>query len=486
MLLPFFIFLYPATNNCIFSAPKNLEPSKMAATSNHEEFSSRWGFILAAMGSAVGLGNIWRFTFMAGENGGGAFVLLYFIFIICFGVPGVIAMIVIGRRGGQSPVASTRTLALAEGKSANWKYLGWITLSVAFLALTFFSVIAGFVLDYLVKSISGAFAGITPQESIQMFTEVKNGVIGMMSWHGVFMLLTIIIVSRGIRDGVEKTVKLMMPALFLILLILVMYAAITADFASALRFMFLPDFSKIDKDIVLLALGQAFFSLSVGGGGIIAYGAYLQKTASIPHTSLAIASANVSVDMLAGLAIFPIVFAYGLEPASGPGLMFETLPVAFGQMPGGRFFGSLFLILVLFAALSTSISMLQSVVSRLVEHKGASRPMMTALAGGLAWIIGLGSVFSFNIWSDFTPLSFIDLLSNATIFRIIDFFVVNNLIMISAFFMTIFVGWIMSEQATRDELGLGNGLVYRSWRFIMRYLAPLAIVVITLMTFINY
>ncbi len=458
----------------------------MTTTSGREQFSSRWGFVLAAMGSAVGLGNIWRFPFMAGENGGGAFIFLYFVFIVCFGLPALIAMIVIGRRGGKSPVGSTQALALAEGKSANWRYLGWISLAVAFLALTFFSVVAGWVLAYLVKSLSGEFTGITPQASVQMFADVQSGVIGMASWHGVFMIFTMLIVARGVRNGVERTVKFMMPALFLILLTLVIYAAVTADFTAALAFMFLPDFSKISQHVVLLALGQAFFSLSVGGGGIIAYGSYLDKQASIPRTALVIASANVTVDLLAGLAIFPIVFAYGLEAAAGPGLIFETLPVAFGQMTGGVFFGTLFFLLVLFAALSTSISMLESVVSRLVERDGASRPLMTMIAGGLAWVIGLGSVFSFNIWSDFTPLSSIALLRDATIFRIIDFFVVNNLILFSAFLITIFVGWVMSEQATREELGLGNGFVFRGWRFIMRYLAPAAISLIGLITFINY
>lgn len=457
----------------------------MTTAAAHEQFSTKWGFVFAAIGSAVGLGNIWRFPFIAGENGGGAFILLYFIFIVSFGLPAVIAMIVIGRRGGQSPVGSTRTLALAEGRSANWHYLGWITLAVAYLALTFFSVVAGWVLIYLLKSASGAFTGITPAESLQIFADVKGNVGGMMFWHGVFMAITIFIVGRGIRDGVEKAVKFMMPALFVILVVLVGYAAVTAEFARAAQFMFSPDFSKINQNVVLLALGQAFFSLSVGGGGIIAYGAYLTKTASIPRTALMVACANVSVDMLAGLAIFPIVFAYGLEAAAGPGLIFETLPIAFGQMPGGRFFGTLFFILVFFAALSTSISMLASVVSRLVEHKGSSRPMMTVLAGGLAWIIGLGSVFSFNIWSEFRPLGFIELFRDATIFRIIDFFTVNVLVMISAFLITVFVGWVMSEQATREELAIGNGLVYRAWRFIMRYLAPIAIAVIFVIGFLN-
>jgi NSS family neurotransmitter:Na+ symporter len=190
--------------------------------------------------------------------------------------------------------------------------------------------------------------------------------------------------------------------------------------------------------------------------------------------------------MLAGLAIFPIVFAYSLEPAAGPGLLFETLPVAFGQMPGGGLFGTLFLVLVLFAALSTSISMLESAVSRLVERKDASRSKMTLFAGGLAWLIGLGSVFSHNVWSEFKPLGFIDLLADATIFRIIDFFVVNNLILLSAFLIAIFTGWVISESATREELGLGNGRSYRTWLFIMRYLAPIAIFVISLMTIIGY
>lgn len=449
-------------------------------------FASRWGFILAAMGSAVGLGNIWRFTFMAGENGGGAFIFFYFLFIIFLGIPCVMAMIVIGRRGGHSPPGSTHALAVAEGRSENWKFLGWIAITIAFLALTFFSVVAGWVLAYLPISLSGAFVGITAEESVQLFDSVQASVLGMTFWHGVFIVITMWIVARGVQNGLEKTVKVMMPALFLILLVLVVYAAIAGDFGAALQFMFVPDFSRVNNDVVLLALGQAFFSLSVGGGGIINYGSYLDKQASIPRSAFAIAGANVSVDMLAGMAIFPIVFAFALEPAAGPGLLFVTLPVALGQMPGGLFIGTLFLLLVLFAALSTSISMLESTVSRLIERPGATRRRMTLLAGGLAWLIGLGSVFSHNIWSDFMPLNFIPMFEGATIFRIIDFFVVNNLILLSAFFITLFVGWVMSTQATQEELGLSNSLGYRSWHFIMRYLAPVAIFLVAAVTILSY
>jgi NSS family neurotransmitter:Na+ symporter len=271
----------------------------------------------------------------------------------------------------------------------------------------------------------------------------------------------------------------------MILFALVIYSVIVGDFSASLNFMFIPNFEKMNDDVVLLALGQAFFSLSVGGGGIIAYGAYLNKSASIPRAALAIAAANVSVDMLAGMAIFPLVFAYSLEPSSGPGLLFEALPVAFGQMPGGIFVGTLFLLLVLFAALSTSISMLESVVSRLIEREGASRKKMALIAGGAIWVIGLGSVFSNNIWSDFTPLSFIPVFEGATIFRIVDYFVVNNLILVSAFFITIFTGWVMSTSSTVDELGIGTGMRYRLWQITMRYFAPIAILLISFMTLIG-
>jgi len=450
------------------------------------KFATRWGFILAAMGSAVGLGNIWRFTFMAGENGGGAFIFFYFLFIIFLGIPCVIAMITIGRRGGHSPAGSTRALALAEGKSEKWKFLGWVAIIVGFLALTFFSVIAGWVLAYLPQSLMGTFVGITAEESVQLFDDIQASPLGMTFWHGIFMVLTMLIVARGVQNGLEKTVKVMMPALFIILLVLVLYGVLAGDISAALRFMFVPDFSRVNNDVVLLALGQAFFSLSVGGGGVMNYGSYLDKQASIPRSAFAIAGANVSVDMLAGLAIFPIVFAFAMEPASGPGLIFVTLPVALGQMPGGQIIGTLFLLLVLFAALSTSISMLESVVSRLVERPGASRKRMTLIAGGVAWFIGLGSVFSHNIWSDFTPLNFIPMFEGSTIFRIIDFFVVNNLILFSAFFITIFVGWEMSKEATREELGMGDSLGYKTWLFIMRFLAPMAIFLVAVVTILSY
>ena len=452
--------------------------------STKEKFATRWGFLFAAIGSAVGLGNIWRFPYIVGESGGGAFVLLYLVFIITLGVPALIAMIMIGRRGRQSPINSTRALAVAEGRSANWKYLGWLTVAAAYLALTFFSVVAGWTLDYMVLTAAGAFDGIDATASPAIFAALKQSAPRMALWHGVFMAFTIAIVARGVRAGVEKAVKLMMPALFLILLVLVVYAAYAGDFAAALSFMFTPDLAKIDSDVVLVAMGQAFFSLSVGGGGIIAYGAYLRRDVSIPRAAVIIATADTAVALLMGLAIFPLVMAYGLEAGSGPGLIFETLPIAFGLMPAGRVFGTLFFILVFFAALSTSISMLESVVSWLEEKKKLTRPALAAAAGGLAWMVGLGSVLSFNIWSGFKPLAMFETFQNTVIFGLLEYFTANIALPAAACLIAIFAGWIMSRHATTDELALGDGPVYRGWRLVMRWLAPGALIVIFVAKFL--
>lgn len=448
------------------------------------QFATRWGFLLAVIGSAVGLGNIWRFPYIAGENGGGAFVLLYLAFIVILGVPALIAMIVIGRRGRQSPINSTQALAIAEGRSENWKYLGWLAVIAAYIALTFFSVVAGWTMDFVVMTASGSFENITSEASQEIFAAVKSDPLRMTMWHGLFMLITIVIVARGVRAGVEKAVKFMMPSLFVILLVLVAYAAVAADFAGGLRFMFAPDFSQLNADSVLQAMGQAFFSLSVGGGGIIAYGAYMDQKASIMHSAVIIAVADTAVALLMGLAIFPLVITYGLEMEAGPGLIFETLPIAFGQMPGGRLFGTLFFVLVFFAALSTSISMLESLVSWLVEQKGRNRVRMAALAGGIAWIIGLASAFSFNIWSGFKPLSMFETFESSTIFRLLEYMTANVALPISAFLIAIFVGWVMSRKSTLDELGIADGPVYRGWLFIMRYLAPAALAIIFLAKFL--
>jgi len=394
--------------------------------------------------------------------------------------------LLVGRRGAGGPSECFERLAVDSGASPHWHIAGDLGVIASFLILSFYSVVGGWSISYVIDALQNNFSGASSEQTEAIFNHLLADPARLLLWHSVFMLMVAGVVARGISHGIERVLSIIMPVMFLLLLGLVAYAFTLPAFGKTLAFLFQPDFSSLSSKGVLLALGQAFFSLSVGGGGIINYGSYLDKQASIPRSAFAIAGANVSVDMLAGMAIFPIVFAFALEPAAGPGLLFVTLPVALGQMPGGLFIGTLFLLLVLFAALSTSISMLESTVSRLIERPGASRRRMTLIAGGLAWLIGLGSVFSHNIWSDFMPLNFIPMFEGATIFRIIDFFVVNNLILLSAFFITLFVGWVMSTQATQEELGLSNTLGYRSWHFIMRYLAPVAIFLVAAVTILSY
>jgi len=414
----------------------------MAHSSAHESWSSRSAFILAAVGAAVGLGNIWRFPFIAGQNGGGAFVLLYVGFVLLLGIPIITAELAMGRRGKQSPVVTMSNLAREENRSQGWQLIGWLSIVIPLLGLTLAS----------------------PWR--------------MIFWHSVFIILTVFVVARGVRKGLERSVKIMMPALFLILLFMVGYAMFAADFKAGLDFLFTPDFSKLTLPIVLMALGQALFSLAVGVGAMITYGAYLPKNISLPWAGAIIGIVDTLVAILAGLAIFPLVLGYGLDPGEGPGLIFVTLPVAFGQMPGGTIVGTLFFILLTFAALSSSIGMLEPAVSWLVEHRGVKRPVMAVSAGFTAWLVGLAIAFSFNIWGHFRPLGRFEFFAEKTIFDVMDFFVANIMLPLNALLIAVFAGWMMSRNSTLEELGWTEGPRYAYWRFILRYVAPVAFGVI--------
>jgi NSS family neurotransmitter:Na+ symporter len=300
----------------------------------------------------------------------------------------------------------------------------------------------------------------------------------MFFWHSIYIGLTIFVVARGVRKGLERSVKIMMPALFVILLFMVGYAMVTADFKAGLEFLFAPDFSKLTVPIILMALGQSLFSLAVGVGALMTYGAYLPDNISLPWAAAVIGIVDTMVAVLAGLAIFPLVLGYGLDPGEGPGLIFVTLPVAFGQMPGGTMVGCLFFVLLTFAALTSSIGMLEPVVSWLVEHRGFKRWVMALSAGLLAWIVGLAISLSFNLWGDIRPLGMFSFFANKTIFDCVDFFVANIFLPLNAFLIAVFAGWMMSRQSTLEELGLPDGGRYKYWRFILRFAAPVAFVLI--------
>lgn len=438
----------------------------------HGQWSSRWAFILAATGSAVGLGNIWKFPYIAGENGGGAFVLVYLMCLALIGLPVMMSEIMLGRRGRQNPVNALRSLAAEENKHVGWKYLGWSGVVAGFLILSYYSVIAGEALAYVFRAFAGVFEGVTPDGAHHIYTSLTGDPERLLAWHTIFMIITMIVVARGVRGGLEKTVKILMPGLFAILVLLVGYASNTGVyFDQGLAFLFQADFSKLTSEAVLTAMGHAFFTLSLGMGAIMVYGSYLPKNASIIKVSLAIAIADTSVALLAGMAIFPLVFANDLSPAAGPGLIFETLPIAFGHMPAGSFFGGLFFLLLVFAAWSSAISLIEPAVAWLVENKQVSRRRASVLAGFATWLLGLLTVFSFNIGSTWT-------LFGKTMFDLLDYLTANIMLPLGGLLIAVFAGWVMNENSSRDEFNLKPDFIYLTWRFITRFVTPAAITIV--------
>lgn len=453
----------------------------------HGVWASRWVFILAATGSAVGLGNIWKFPYITGEYGGGAFVLVYLFCIAIVGVPIMVAEIALGRRGGLSPIHSMAKLAEKSQVTRRWAGLGYLGATSGFLLLSFYSVIAGWALYYVWKMGSGALEKASPEKVESVFNGLLADPWTLLGCHTLFMVLTMAVVGHGVERGLERAVRVLMPALFVLLLVLFGYGVNSGGFQQGLDFMFAFDFSKLSGEAILVALGHSFFTLSLGLGAIMAYGAYMprevkakgggMKSVSIGSTVLTIAALDTIVALVAGMAIFPVVFANGLEPGTGPGLMFVTLPLAFGQMPGGVIFGCLFFVLVACAAWSSSISLGEPLVAWLVE-KGWSRHKASALIGVAAWTLGIGTVLSFNVWEDAT-------LGGKTFFGILDFTVSNIMLPLGGLLIAIFGGWIMKETQIRKEVAMKNFTLYMVWRASVRIFAPAAVLAIFINTLID-
>lgn len=439
----------------------------------HGEWSSRFAYILATTGSAVGLGNIWKFPYITGDNGGGAFVLVYLACVLAIGIPIMIAETLMGRRGHQNPINTLSTLSKEANAHKNWHYLGWMGVIAGVLILSYYSVIAGWAIAYVFKAI---FSGFSADAALvkTSFDDLTASPVKLLFWHSVFMVATMAVVMRGVRGGLEKAVQLLMPALLALLLILVAYTTITTGkyYFQGLSFLFSPDFTKINSDAVLTAMGHAFFTLGLGMGAIMVYGSYMPKHISIAKTSLYIAGADTIVALLAGIVIFPLVFANGLEPSSGPGLLFQTLPIAFGKMTGGWLFGILFFILLVFAALTSSISLVEPVVAWLVENKGLSRTQASIISGCAIWVLGVSVAFSFNIWSEFT-------IFKKTIFDFLDYITANLMLPIGGFFIAVFAGWVMQEKDVQDELNLPPQY-YKPWKFLICYIAPISVFIVFL------
>lgn len=434
-------------------------------------WTSRSAFLLASVGCAVGLGNLWRFPYIAGENGGGAFVLVYIAFVFILGVPLIMSELAMGRAGGRSAIG-TMTRLVQMGHHPFWKLIGWISILVPVMGLSYYSVIAGWSLEYIIKAGAGQFTNIDAAGSGAIFQEAQDNWQLLVMWFTAFIFATVIVVSLGVKGGLEPAVKIMMPSLFAILILLAVYAMATGNYSEAIRFLINPDFSKLTGEAILMALGQALFSLAIGVGALITYGAYLPDGVSLPRSAVIIAVADTMVALLAGFAIFPIVFQYGLAPGEGPGLIFVTLPIAFGQMPGGLMFGTLFFILLSFAAFTSSIGMLEPIIAWF-EDKGLNRKKMAWVTGCFAWCLGMLSLLSFNVLADVT------IVAGKNFFGVIDYVVANVLLPTNALLIGLFVGWAMSRKLISEQLGFPLGSrKFMLWQISTKYVATVGISIV--------
>lgn len=442
-------------------------------------WGSRWVFILAATGSAVGLGNIWKFPYITGENGGGAFVLIYLACIALIGIPVMMAEVLIGRHGRVSPINAMAAATKEASAPSQWVGLGWMGVLAGLFIMSFYSVVAGWALHYIFQAGSGAFVNSTPAEIGQAFETLLANPKTVLAWHTAFSLLTASIVAMGVTRGLGAVAKYLMPFLFVALFILVGYAYANGDFAAAFHFLFDFRFDKLTKDSVLEALGHAFFTLSLGMGAIMAYGAYMPENTPIGKTIITVGLLDTMVALIAGLAIFPIVFATpAIEPSAGPGLLFVSLPVAFGSMPFGTEFALLFFVLVSVAALSSAVSLIEPGVAWLVEEKKLKRVPATLLLATIAWVIGISCALSFNVLSDFKPW----FLVYKTPFDFFDFITAQVMLPLGGLLIAIFTGWVMTKQMVQNELKAPDSLVFNAWLLVLRFLSPVLIGLVMVIT----
>ncbi len=441
-----------------------------ATTKVHAQWSSRMGFVLAATGSAVGLGNIWKFPYMVGESGGAAFVLVYLICIFLIGLPILVSEWLLGRRGQKNPINTMRDLAAKNNASPAWILVGISGVLGAFLILSFYSVIGGWSLAYIKDSVVNNFSGQNSEGIGAIFNDLLASPTQLLLWHTVFMLLVIGIVARGVTKGLEGAATILMPALGALLLVLVAYGATTSGFSQAVNFMFSPDWSQLTGKVILSALGHAFFTLSLGMGIMMAYGSYIGEDIDLLKTARTVVIMDTVIALAAGMAIFPIVFAEGLDLSSGPGLIFVTLPLAFGNITGGWLVGVAFFALLSFAAITSAISLLEPVVEFVEERTPLNRATSTLVSGAGAWALGLLALLSFNLLSDFLIFGF-------NFFDLLDQLTSKFMLPLTGLGGILFVAWHLDKESVRQELNL-DIYDFSLWNLLTRYIAPIAVLIV--------
>ena len=442
----------------------------MAAAGLQDHWSSRWTFLMASIGFAVGLGNIWRFPYVTGENGGAAFVLVYLACVVLIGIPCMMAEIMLGCRGASSPTAAVAAVAQESGKSTGWRFVGGIGLWAAFAIEIVYAGIVGWVLWYLYKAVVTGFVGYDGAVAATEFSGMLANTEGMLLFTLLGLLITGMIIYAGLKNGIERAVSIMMPSLFLLLIGLAIYNVFAGGFWEAVTWLFTPDFSKIGPEVFLIAVGQAFFSIGVSMGGMMVYGAYLPKSVSISRSAAIIIFADTLVALVAGLVIFPAVFNNGLDPAAGPGLIFQTLPVAFAQMPGGHAFAVLFFVMLSVAGITSMVGLVESLIAHMEDRHTMARHKATLVIMGTVSALSIVSLLSYNVLDQVkvAGLNFndaMDLLSN------------QILLPLGGLFIAVFAGWVMKTEYSKDEFAISQTL-YSVWRFTTRFIVPPALVVI--------
>ncbi len=436
-------------------------------------WTSKWAFMLATAGAAVGLGNIWKFPYITGENGGGAFVLIYLLCVVFLGIPIMVAEIAVGRHGRGNPAVSFFRVAALSHRSKMWSAVGYLLILAGFLILTYYSVIAGWALDYVFKAASGIFDHASAAKIDGLFENFIHDPEQLILWHTLIMFFTIFVISLGVQKGIEKAIYIMFPGMVILLLILVGYSIDSGFFGQGLAFLFHPNFAKLTPQNILIALGHAFFTLSLATGSIMMYGAYLPKNISVFKSAIFIAVADTLIALFAGLAIFPLVFAHGLNPGEGPDLIFKSLPLAFGHMQYGHFFAVLFFVMLVFAAFTSAISLLEPSVAWVIERFNWNRAQAAILVGFIIWVLGFSTVFSFNIWQNVK-------IFGLTFFELIDYLTANIMLPAGGLFTTLFVAWAVDKTILHQELPHVNKIIFNAWFYAMKFFVPVAIFLVLL------
>ncbi|MEX2449513.1 MAG: sodium-dependent transporter [Rhodospirillales bacterium] len=433
--------------------------------SPREHWGSRLGFILAAAGSAVGLGNIWKFPYLAGQHGGAAFLIVYLALSFTIGLSVMLCEFTIGRAARKDPVG-----AFAKLKGGAWPIVGFMGIIAAFVILSFYSVVGGWTLAYILKMLAGVLVNETSPEFDKVFSNFIEDPIRPLIFHAVFMILSIAVVIGGIGRGIERWCKILLPALFVIVLILLARSLTLPGAMKGVAYFLEPDFSKLDAAAFNAALSQAFFSLSIGMGAMITYGSYLDRTTHLPSAALWTTSLDTTIAFLAGLVILPAVFAFGFNPDAGPGLTFITLPAVFADMPGGTVFAPLFFVLLAIAALTSAVSLLEVVVTYLVDEKSFSRKRAAWFSGGVMFLIGIPASLSLGIWKEYTVFG-------RGFFDLLDYLSANILLPLGGIGIALFIGWAFSADALKEAAADGGHRFpfANVWMFICKFIAPVAI-----------